>query len=175
MILKAYATWVVAAVAAVIVCLYGVADRDIVGETLRVSSVGLMAMIITGCAALARELFRRPGWGRPEEWLAFGKSFFALCLILSGVQSLFYRLSDRPKWVIDLPTSDIWVIGAVVYGVICISVPGFFGERVKRRTKITLALFWIAIALLVGFLAIARPDFRPVSDWIQAHWIESKK
>lgn len=168
---RSYAARIVAGLIALVVACHLTLDRALFDETLRVLATTVMAMLAIFYATAAWKCLTTPGWPDRDQWGAFCWWFVGICGTVTGLHSLFYRTAGRPAWVFELPTSNAWAYGLIALGVVGLVGPGFFSGALKLRTKVTLATLGALAVASIVYIAVARPDLKPVSDWIETHWI----
>lgn len=172
---RSYATWVTIAVAAGLWATFRLVDGDTIAEASRVIALTFMVMMVPAYALTAASCYVTPGWPAPRQWAGLGAFVLCGCAGISGLLSLFYRLSGRPAWVLDIPLINSWSFGLIVFGVVYTTAPDFFGSQVRRKTKVALAGLWIASITLIAYLAVARPDLAPLAEWVERTFIEAKQ
>lgn len=166
-VLKSYATWVTVAVLGGLVGLFAIGDDSMIAEMMRVVATAYMLMMMTAYASTAGSCYLTPGWPEREHWAGLVTFVLALCGAISGLVSLFFRLSGKPAWVLERPIINAFSFGLIVWAAVFTTAPGFFGERVSRRTKLSIAGLWIVAITFVAFLSFARSDLAPVVRWVE--------
>lgn len=170
-VLRAYATWIVVAVTLAIAVAYNLSDPAEFAEGTRWLGLALALMLVVAFAPAAKDPFFTPGWPKRPQSLALASWIFGLFTAAGMAVSLFFRLADKPRWLLEAFVINAWMVGAIVQCVVYIVAPGFLGADVKVRDKRWILGLWIAIGITVGTAWFVRPNAKPLADWIETQWI----
>ncbi len=166
-VVRSYATWTVLALLIGLITLFVIGDHGLIAEALRVVATAYMLMMMAAWAPIAGSCFVTPGWPDREQWAGLATFTLATCGAINGFVSLFYRLSGKPAWVIDMPLINALSFGLIAWAGVFTTAPSFFGREVSVRTRWAIAGLWFVSTGLIAFLVWARPDLSPVARWME--------
>ncbi|ACL61772.1 hypothetical protein [Methylobacterium nodulans] len=130
-------------------------------------TVSAWAMVTVGGVAL--RCFTGRGWPHPDDLVGLGIFVTSLGINWNGAWGLFYRLAGEAPWLINNDIYGAWRALVIIGIIIKLIAIGIFGGSVPRSYKLRHGALWMLAFALVIYLALARPDLRPLAEWLRPY------
>jgi hypothetical protein len=138
-------------------------------DIVQVAQIVVSAWAMLTVGGLAARCFSGRGWPHPDDLVGLGIFVTSLGIHWNGIWGLFFRLSGQAPWLIANDVYGAWrplVIIGIITKLVAI---GIFGGNVPRPYRVRLGAMWILALALILYLALARPDLRPLADWLRPY------